>query len=83
VITDVVMPGMMGREISERMSELRPATPLIYVSGYARGVLDSQGRLEPGRALLEKPFSETELLRVVREALNGRSETSPGSLLPA
>jgi PAS domain S-box-containing protein len=35
VITDVVMPGMMGREVSERMSELRPETPLIYVSGYA------------------------------------------------
>jgi two-component system, cell cycle sensor histidine kinase and response regulator CckA len=37
VITDVVMPGMMGREVSERMSELRPETPLIYVSGYAKG----------------------------------------------
>jgi CheY-like chemotaxis protein len=83
VITDVVMPGMMGREVSERMSEVRPETPLIYVSGYARGVLDAQGRLEPGRALLEKPFSESELLTVVREALDGRNETSPGSLQPA
>lgn len=71
VITDVVMPGMMGREVTERISELRPGTPLIYVSGYAQGILDSRGRLEPGRRLLEKPFSETQLLTAVREALDG------------
>lgn len=69
VITDVVMPGMLGREITERMGALRPGTPIIYMSGYARSMLDSQGRLEGGRIFIEKPFSEAELLRVVREAL--------------
>lgn len=71
VITDVVMPGMLGREITERISALRPETRLIYMSGYAQAVLDSRGRLEPGRSLVEKPFSEMELLAAVREALEG------------
>ena len=69
-ITDVVMPGMLGREVTERISEIRPGTRLIYMSGYAAGVLDSGGRLEPGRALVEKPFSEAELLTVIRQALD-------------
>ena len=70
VVTDVVMPGMLGREVTERISELRPGTRFIYMSGYAAAVLDSRGRLEPGRALVEKPFSQAELLTVVREALD-------------
>ncbi|HJR45210.1 MAG TPA: ATP-binding protein [Actinomycetota bacterium] len=70
VITDVVMPGMMGKEITERIAALRPETRLIYMSGYAQSVLDSRGRLEAGRRLVEKPFTETALLTVVRESLD-------------
>ena len=70
VITDVVMPGMMGREITERIAAMRPDTKLIYMSGYAQAVLDSRGRLEEGRVLVEKPFTETSLLTAIREALD-------------
>jgi len=70
VITDVVMPGMMGREITERIAALRPETKLIYMSGYAQAVLDSRGRLEAGRVLVEKPFTETSLLTTIRESLD-------------
>ena len=69
VITDVVMPQMLGKEFGERFGEVRPGIPLIYMSGYAQAILDSRGRLEPGKTLLEKPFSEAELLTAVREAL--------------
>jgi CheY-like chemotaxis protein len=65
------MPGILGREVTERINQLRPGTRLLYMSGYAAAVLDSRGRLEPGRALVEKPFSETELLTAVREAIDG------------
>jgi hypothetical protein len=60
----------LGREVTERIGAIRPRTRLICMSGYAAGVLDSGGRLEPGRVLVEKPFSEVELLTVIRQALD-------------
>jgi hypothetical protein len=49
--------------------ELRPLVHVLYISGYARPVLGSQGTLEAEVALLEKPFSEPALLNKVREVL--------------
>lgn len=71
VITDVVMPGMGGREITNEIGRLRPGIKVLYMSGYGQAVLDSRGRLEPGRALLQKPFSDVDLLTIVREAIEG------------
>jgi CheY-like chemotaxis protein len=70
LLTDVVMPGMLGKELAHRLTAVRPATRLLYMSGYARPVLASQGTLDPGVALLEKPFGKSELLTAVRERID-------------
>jgi CheY-like chemotaxis protein len=71
VLSDVVMPGMLGNELAERMADVRPGTPVLFMSGYAQPVLASQGTLDPGVALLEKPFTAADLLSAVRKRLDG------------
>jgi CheY-like chemotaxis protein len=71
LVTDVVMPHMLGKEVADRIKAIKPEIEVLYMSGYARPVLASQGRLEPGVALVEKPFSETDLLRTAGQVLNG------------
>lgn len=69
LLTDVVMPRMLGKEVAEHARRLRPGLPVLYMSGYARPVLAEQGTLDPGVALISKPFAEDQLLHAVREAL--------------
>jgi two-component system cell cycle sensor histidine kinase/response regulator CckA len=71
LVSDVVMPGMLGKDLADRLSGVRPETRVLYMSGYAQPVLHSQGTLEPGVALLEKPFTAYELLAAVRARLDG------------
>jgi len=71
LVTDVVMPHMLGKEVAEQVLLIKPGTEVLYMSGYARPVLASQGRLEPGVALVEKPFSEADLLAKAGQVLNG------------
>jgi signal transduction histidine kinase len=71
LLTDVVMPGMLGKELAETVLATRPTTAVLYMSGYARGVLGRTQTLDPGVALIEKPFSAAVLLLAVREALDG------------
>jgi CheY-like chemotaxis protein len=70
LLSDVVMPGMLGKELAERLTGVRPATRVLYMSGYAQPVLHSQGTLDPGVALLEKPFTADDLLAAVRDRLD-------------
>ena len=71
LVTDVVMPRMLGKEVAERMRVIKPGIKVLFMSGYARPVLASQGSLEPHVALVEKPFSEAELLSQAGLVLNG------------
>jgi len=71
LLTDVVMPQMLGKEVAERVRALRPDIEVLFMSGYAQPVLASQGRLEPGVVLLDKPFSEPELIKKAGQVLNG------------
>jgi signal transduction histidine kinase len=71
LVTDVVMPHMLGREVAERIQAVKPGIEVLFMSGYARPVLASQGRLDPNVALVEKPFSESDLLAKAGEVLNG------------
>jgi PAS domain S-box-containing protein len=70
LVSDVVMPGMLGKEVAERLVRERPDTRVLYMSGYAHPVLASQGTLDPGVVLLEKPFTAADLLRAVRHRLD-------------
>ncbi len=69
LITDVVMPGMQGKEVAERVRELHPGIRVLYMSGYTEGLLSAQGVLDPGINLIEKPFTQASLLRKVRGIL--------------
>jgi PAS domain S-box-containing protein len=71
LLTDVVMPQMLGKEVAARVRALRPDIEVLFMSGYAQPVLASQGRLEPGVVLLDKPFSEAELIKKAGQVLNG------------
>lgn len=62
LLTDVVMPRMLGKEAAEQIRALRPGVRVLFMSGYAQGVLDSQGVVEAGINLIQKPFSEAQLL---------------------
>jgi hypothetical protein len=57
LVTDVVMPHMLGKEVAEQIRQLRPAIKVLYISGYARPVLASAGRLDSDVHLIEKPFT--------------------------
>jgi PAS domain S-box-containing protein len=70
VITDVVMPRMSGPTVAQRVLALRPATPVLYATGYSHDAVTERGGLGPGVWLLEKPFSVDGLAHKVREILD-------------
>jgi len=70
MITDVVMPGMSGRTLGERLAEIRPTTKVMYMSGYTDDVILKQGILAEGAPFVSKPFSATDLRRKVRQILD-------------
>jgi CheY-like chemotaxis protein len=70
LLTDVIMPGMNGRELAQRMSEIRPNTKVLYMSGYTENVIGHNGTLDAGVRLLQKPFTLRDLKSKVREVLD-------------
>jgi PAS domain S-box-containing protein len=70
LLTDLVMPGMNGRELAERLTSLVPDLRTLYMSGYADEAVIRNGVLEAGTAYLEKPFSAADLATKVRETLD-------------
>jgi hypothetical protein len=71
LVTDVIMPQMLGKEVSEKIRAIKPDVEVLFMSGYARRVLTSQGMLEPRVALVEKPFSEVDLMDMAAQVLDG------------
>ncbi len=63
LITDVVMPGMSGTELAERVAILQPGLKVIYMSGHSDEVVLAHGLVSSGRAFLPKPFDQEELLQ--------------------
>jgi len=73
VVSDIVMPGMSGVELLERLGPARPQLPVLLMSGYTTQELHARGLAAPC-GVLEKPFSATQLLSAVARCLDGRRE---------
>jgi PAS domain S-box-containing protein len=78
LVTDVVMPGMNGRELLEQVRGVRPAIRALFISGYTSDVIGRTGAHLEGARLLEKPFGRESLLRAVRDALSGPPPSGTG-----
>lgn len=79
VLTDLIMPGMKGRELVTRLANLRPSLKALYMSAYTEDYAVSIGVLDPGVAFIEKTFSPDDLAAKIREVLHGRSQAQVSS----
>ncbi len=72
LITDVVMPGIGGRELAQKLLALRPGISVLYLSGYTEDAVVTPGAMGPSTAFLQKPFTLQNLAKKVREVLRSR-----------
>jgi signal transduction histidine kinase len=70
VLTDIVMPGMNGRGLVERLAGIRPRIKSLYMSGYTDDDIIRRGFIEPSKSFLQKPFTSESLLQTVRKVLD-------------
>jgi PAS domain S-box-containing protein len=70
LLTDVVMPKMLGNEVAARVRAIHPGLPVLYMSGYAQPVLTENGTLPTGVTIVEKPFTSREVLDSVHAVLH-------------
>jgi FixJ family two-component response regulator len=73
LLTDVVMPGLGGKELARRVKETRPGLKILYMSGYADDVVAHSGIVAEGTVLIQKPFTKRTLLTRVRHSLDEKS----------
>jgi two-component system, cell cycle sensor histidine kinase and response regulator CckA len=83
LLTDVVMPGINGRVLAERLHLKQREMKVLYISGYTDSFIAIHGVLERGMTLLNKPYTEDELVQKVRETLRRRAGESNDESLPA
>jgi CheY-like chemotaxis protein len=75
LFTDVIMPHMNGKELSERVRALYPHTRILFASAYTENAIVHQGVLNKSVALLQKPFTPSALAHKVREVLDGKNDS--------
>jgi two-component system cell cycle sensor histidine kinase/response regulator CckA len=78
LLTDLVMPGMNGRELSERIRRLQPDMACLYMSGYTANIIETQGILAKDVNFIPKPFTTAELGVALKKALGGRKRAAEG-----
>jgi CheY-like chemotaxis protein len=72
LLTDVVLPGMNGRELAEKAKTRRPDLEVLFTTGYSRNAIVHQGRLDPGVAMIQKPITQERLAARIRDLLDRR-----------
>jgi PAS domain S-box-containing protein len=77
LFTDVIMPGgMNGRQLADAIRKRRPSLNVLYTSGYTENAIVHHGRLDPGVALLNKPYRKSDLARKIRDVLASRADVA-------
>jgi PAS domain S-box-containing protein len=74
MLTDVIMPGLNGKQLAERMAVVRPQMKVIFMSGYTDRIMSPDGMLDSSVAYLQKPFSSEQLSAKVRQVLEGAEQ---------
>ena len=72
LLTDVIMPGMTGKDLADRVRALKPELKVLYMSGYTDDTISRSGVLDRSTAFLQKPFSQEGLASKVRDVLDGK-----------
>jgi two-component system cell cycle sensor histidine kinase/response regulator CckA len=80
VLSDVIVPNIGTAEFEQRVRELRPELPILYMSGYSRDEVTERGLIHPDRPFLQKPFTATELTELVCRELDGAGEARGGEV---
>ena len=70
LLTDVIMPGMNGRELAAEAKRHHPKLRVVYMTGYSRNAIVHQGRLDPGVDLIQKPLASAQLAATIRNVLD-------------
>ncbi len=73
LVTDVMLPGLSGRDLARQIQNLKPGIPVLYISGYSDDAVARHGIVDPGTHFLQKPFTPTQLGKKIREILDSRS----------
>ena len=76
LLTDVVLPGMNGRQLAEYAARQRPSLKILYMTGYSRNAIIHQGRLDEGVSLIQKPVTQSDLAARIRLVLEGSGNRS-------
>ena len=71
LFTDVIMPGMNGRQLADEISKIRPGLKVLFTSGYTENAIIHHGRLDEGVLLLAKPYRKSDMAIMIRKALAG------------
>jgi signal transduction histidine kinase/ActR/RegA family two-component response regulator len=80
LLTDMVMPGLNGRQLADAARAIRPGLPVLFMTGYSRNAIVHQGRLDSGLSLIQKPFGRDALAAKVREVLDASNrEATPAT----
>lgn len=74
LVTDVVMPGMSGRDVASRVAALRPEIKVLFMSGYTAEAIVHQGMLDGNTPFIQKPFEPDAFARKVRDVLDGQDQ---------
>jgi CheY-like chemotaxis protein len=72
LLTDIVMPGMNGRQFADEMLKRQPTLKVLFMTGYSRNAIVHHGRLDAGVSLLQKPIAQAALASKIREMIDKR-----------